>query len=447
MTEQSQASFAFISYATQDRDKAFEICRLLEARGQKCWIAPRDVRAGREYADELVSGIERAQALVLVLSSSANDSIFVRREVERAVSKKKPVFPIRIENVALSPSLEFFVSSTHWIDAWSGGLSDHVDLLARDLSGGTFVIAEPSPLKKQIRRWQNLLRGPMLIYAGIAAAIVVGAVVFFTREPSEEALYDRQSWQQAALADTTDAYSIYLRLVPDGRHAREAKRRVEALRQTEAERAIRTQLQGMLAGLGYDAGPADNPMNDKLEGAVREFQADNALGVNGKMTTALVAAVNKVHTAKAPEIAAREQALVKKSRVAYENFLSRYATGRMADDIRARLASCRTETGPTTRQKTSEVSARGHDGSGSAACQIAENGARSALQSECPGGVLGRITVTSSQDAGSAALGIMGSIIGGATNRNVNVQPSCNATATANCTRVVTESVTREVCD
>ncbi len=449
MTEQGQASIAFISYATQDRDKAFEICRQLETRGQKCWIAPRDVRAGREYADELVSGIERAQALVLVLSSAANDSIFVRREVERAVSKKKPVFPIRIENVAPSPSLEFFVSSTHWIDAWSGGLSDHMDLLARDLSGGTFVIAEPSPLKKQIRRWQNLLRGPMLIYAGVAAALVIGGIIFLTRAPSEEALYDRQSWQQAALADTVDAYSTYIRLVPEGRHVREAKRRVETMKEAEAERAIRTQIQGMLASLGYDAGPADNPMNDKLESAVREFQADNALGVNGKMTPDLAAELNKVRGAKAPEIAAREQALVKKSRVAYENFLSRFATGRMADDIRARLASCRTETGPTTRQKTSQVSAqgRGSAGAGGSACQIAENNARAEIQSACPGGVLGRVAVNSSPDAGSAALGIMGSILGGATNRNVNVQAACTATASANCTRVVTESATREVCD
>lgn len=447
MTEQSQAPLAFISYATQDRDKAFDICRLLEARGQRCWIAPRDVRAGREYADEIVSGIERAQALVLVLSSSANDSIFVRREVERAVSKKKPVFPIRIENVAPSPSLEFFVSSTHWIDAWSGGLSDHVDLLARDLSGGVFVIAEPSPMKKQLRRLQGRLRGPVAIYAGVAAIIVIGAVVFLTREPSEEAQFERQSWQQAALADTAAAYNTYLRLVPDGRHAREAKRRVEALQQTAAERAIRTQIQTTLASLGYDVGPADDPMSDKLEDAVREFQADDKLGVNGKMTPELVAEIEKVRTQKAPEIAAREQALVKKTRAAYENFLSRYATGRLADDMRARLASCHTESGPATRQKTAQVSAKGHGGSGGASCQIAERNARAEIQGACPGGVLGRIAVTSSQDAGSAALGIMGSLIGGATNRNVNVQPSCNATATASCTRVVTENVTREVCD
>lgn len=444
MTEPSQAPAAFISYATQDRDKAFEICRLLEARGLKCWIAPRDVRAGREYADEIVSGIERAQALVLVLSGSANDSIFVRREVERAVSKKKPVFPIRIENVAPSPSLEFFVSATHWIDAWSGSLSDHVDLLARDLSGGAYVIPESSALKKQMQRWHARVRGPVAIYAAIAVAVVIGAIFFLTREPSEEARFERQAWQEAATASTVAAYDTYLRLVPDGRHAREAKRRVEALKAAETERLLSAQAQQMLASLGYEASAPD-----KLGAAVRAFQADNGLSADGKVTAELLAAISKMRAAKEQEIAAHDQARVKRSRAAYESFLSVYATGRLADDIRARLASCRTETAPTTRQRTAEVSTSGKasGGDGPAACRAAESNARAEIQSACPGGVLGRVAISSVPDASNLATGIVGSIIGGATNRNVNLPASCTATATASCTRVVTETSSREVCD
>lgn len=63
---------AFISYASDDREKAHEICRNLEARGLTCWIAPRDVRAGREYADEIVTGIEKSACLIVLLSKAAN---------------------------------------------------------------------------------------------------------------------------------------------------------------------------------------------------------------------------------------------------------------------------------------------------------------------------------------------------------------------------------------
>ena len=58
-------------------------------------------------------------------------SPFVAREIERAVSKKKPIFTIRVEAVEPSPSLELFISGTQWIDAFSGGLGAPIDRLAK----------------------------------------------------------------------------------------------------------------------------------------------------------------------------------------------------------------------------------------------------------------------------------------------------------------------------
>ena len=77
---------AFISHAKADAKKAQAIADGLEKCGFKCWIAPRDVRAGRSYGDEIIRGIEGAKAFVLVLSKASNDSAFVAREVERATS-------------------------------------------------------------------------------------------------------------------------------------------------------------------------------------------------------------------------------------------------------------------------------------------------------------------------------------------------------------------------
>jgi TIR domain-containing protein len=136
MKELSGEYSAFVSYASENRKKAEDICASLEGHGFVCWIAPRDVRAGREYADEIIGGIERSGCVVLVLSQAANESPFVRREVERAVAKQRPVFPVRIEPVTPSPGLELFISGTHWIDAWAGNWDDHMDRLARDLVGG-----------------------------------------------------------------------------------------------------------------------------------------------------------------------------------------------------------------------------------------------------------------------------------------------------------------------
>ena len=121
---------AFISHAKADEKKADAIAKALEARGFKCWIAPRDVKPGRSYGDEIIRGIESTRSFVLVLSKASNDSAFVAREVERAVSKNKPIFAVRIADVQPAPSLELFISGTQWIDAFPGRLSAHVGRLA-----------------------------------------------------------------------------------------------------------------------------------------------------------------------------------------------------------------------------------------------------------------------------------------------------------------------------
>ena len=89
----------FVSYASPDRDVAFRIVSFLEEQGISCWVAPRDVPPGVEYGQAIINGIEQSSALVLILSDQSNDSAFVRKEVERAVSKTKPVLPVRIREV------------------------------------------------------------------------------------------------------------------------------------------------------------------------------------------------------------------------------------------------------------------------------------------------------------------------------------------------------------
>jgi tetratricopeptide (TPR) repeat protein len=166
---------AFISHAKADEKKADAIAKALESKGLKCWIAPRDVKPGRSYGDEIIRGIESTRSFVLVLSKSSNDSAFVAREVERAVSKKKPIFAVRLADVQPAPSLELFISGTQWIDAFPGRLAAHVDRLAtmladeegRDLPAPSDV--RPSP--RSLPKWA------MQFGAAAAVLLVLGAVL------------------------------------------------------------------------------------------------------------------------------------------------------------------------------------------------------------------------------------------------------------------------------
>lgn len=116
----------FVSYASADRDAAFRIVDYLEAQGIRCWVAPRDVGPGVEYGQAIIDAIGEVRALVLVLSDQSNESQFVRKEVERAVSKTKPVLPVRIREVTPSGALEFYISSAQWVDAWKSPMEQHL---------------------------------------------------------------------------------------------------------------------------------------------------------------------------------------------------------------------------------------------------------------------------------------------------------------------------------
>lgn len=135
----------FISYPSQNENAAKAVCEFLEARGIRCWIAPRDIGIGTEYAEALVDAINDCQALVLVFSSHANTSNQVKREVERAVSKGKIIVPIKIEDVMPTKAMEFFICNTHWLNSCNPPLEAHLEDLFRDIRSFLSALGKMSP--------------------------------------------------------------------------------------------------------------------------------------------------------------------------------------------------------------------------------------------------------------------------------------------------------------
>jgi TIR domain len=121
---------AFISYASADKTAADAACAVLEAAGIRCWVAPRDISPGQEYAAAIIDAIDRCRVMVLIFSSSANDSPQVRREIERAASKGVAIMPVRIERIAPTKSMEYFLGDIHWLDAMTPPIENHLQQLA-----------------------------------------------------------------------------------------------------------------------------------------------------------------------------------------------------------------------------------------------------------------------------------------------------------------------------
>lgn len=115
----------FISYSSIDKAAAFAACGTFEGAGIRCWIAPRDVAAGAEWAEEIINAIESARIMVLIFSSNSNESRQVRREIELAVSRGLTIMPLRLEQVEPTRSMAYYMAGVHWIDALSPPLEQH----------------------------------------------------------------------------------------------------------------------------------------------------------------------------------------------------------------------------------------------------------------------------------------------------------------------------------
>ncbi|MBI4348371.1 MAG: toll/interleukin-1 receptor domain-containing protein [Elusimicrobia bacterium] len=167
----------FISYASEDKAVAEAVCAAVERHGPRCWMAPRNILAGKDWGEAIVEAIETSRVMVLVFSSHSNRSKQVAREVERAASKEVALLPFRIEDVTPTKSMEYFLSNTHWLDALSGSRDEQLSRLVADvrahLGGAT---APPVPAPPRPAAAPPASGSPLKLLAAAGLVAVIGMV-------------------------------------------------------------------------------------------------------------------------------------------------------------------------------------------------------------------------------------------------------------------------------
>ena len=103
--------YAFISYSTQNGEKAAALRALFRKNGIGVWMAPYDIPAGNKYAAVITSALKNCACIVLLLTDAAQSSEWVDKEIERGINYKKTVIAVQLEDVALNDSFEFYLSN------------------------------------------------------------------------------------------------------------------------------------------------------------------------------------------------------------------------------------------------------------------------------------------------------------------------------------------------
>src|SRR6266705_1716638 len=101
------AARIFISFATQDRKVANTLCAALESRGFECWIASCDIRPGENFQIAIVRAIRKVKIMLLVFTSSSNNSEEMSKELALASQQKLIVIPLRVEDVAPNDAFSY----------------------------------------------------------------------------------------------------------------------------------------------------------------------------------------------------------------------------------------------------------------------------------------------------------------------------------------------------
>lgn len=173
----------FISYSSKDKPTADATCAVLEQHNIRCWMAPRDIMPGADWSESIVDALQISRAMVLVFSTNANLSQQIKREVERAVNKGIPVIPLRIENVMPEKSLEYFLSTPHWLDAFNPPLEQHLNYLAQVIQHILDGKTVPEPPKPVPAPAAKLDRRTLMIGAAAVVVALIGWMIFGPSKP------------------------------------------------------------------------------------------------------------------------------------------------------------------------------------------------------------------------------------------------------------------------
>lgn len=115
----------FISYSIKDQKQAQSICKNLEDNSIECWMAPRNIRLGDDFAEQIGQAIRDCDALVFIASKNSDQSQAVHNEIKLAYDMKKMVVPFLIDDSPIndfSKSILYYIGNIQWIDAYSSDI-------------------------------------------------------------------------------------------------------------------------------------------------------------------------------------------------------------------------------------------------------------------------------------------------------------------------------------
>lgn len=134
----------FISYSHHNKPAADAVCHSLEQNHIRCWYAPRDISPSDIWAEAIVTAIESAKIMVVLVTKESIPSKQVLNEISIAVSAGVDILPFRLTGEELSKGMYYYLNAVHWLDAVDRPLEESILELKAKVSQLLGIASQPA---------------------------------------------------------------------------------------------------------------------------------------------------------------------------------------------------------------------------------------------------------------------------------------------------------------
>lgn len=124
----------FISHSKLDKNIAQLICESLENKAIGCWIAPRDIPYGTEWAAEIANAIKQCKVFLFLFSKNSNVSRQCPKEVNIADNTGIPVLCVALDDIEMNPSLQYHLSNSQVMFVDAKKIKSNIDNISSSIT-------------------------------------------------------------------------------------------------------------------------------------------------------------------------------------------------------------------------------------------------------------------------------------------------------------------------
>ncbi len=164
-------SDVFISYNRHDQVYARKLADDMRRRGLEVWIDDR-IGHGDHWFEAIEQAISATRAVVVIMTSEAEQSEWVKKEILLAKRERKPIYPVLLQGREFGILIDLQFADV------TGGQLPPDDFYAR-LAGSTPVVTPRSSSRRSGRRGVTVVAAMAFAAVGVFALASVGVIPRF----------------------------------------------------------------------------------------------------------------------------------------------------------------------------------------------------------------------------------------------------------------------------